>query len=411
MIDVFISYSRSPRSVVEPIKYKLDALGLSCFFDMHQIDGGAVFPDVIDKALRNSKVVLCCWSPEYFGGQWSMIECRDAIARGIIVPVAIKRFEQFAPPADLRQINWFDLVDWNGDDNHEEWVRTLRNLSRFVGRDLVAAIETQADAGWTDSADPLVELRATWAAFPARNNARAVERFLERVRSKAAGSGFEIEIEHHLDTLRQNAERRAERQARAEAERREREAEEEAARIRAEAARREASAVWRDTIPGLADTALPEMVTIDPDANQARDCNDGEIPGDLYALGRRPVSYAEIDAAIAVGADLGWPSDQGKGRGGQPVLNVSRRDASAYADWLNSRLGLTEQADGYRLPTAAELAHASSTGMIEQGDGEADAPTALPEWCEDCSVGAPAQGSSIAFRLARTLARQTRERM
>ena len=65
MVDVFISYPRSARAKVEAIKVKLDALGLDCFFDMEKIDGGTNFPDIIDRALRGSKAVLCCWSPLY----------------------------------------------------------------------------------------------------------------------------------------------------------------------------------------------------------------------------------------------------------------------------------------------------------------------------------------------------------
>ena len=138
MFDVFISYPRSARSKVEPIKARLTALGLDCYFDIERIDGGANFPDVIDRALRSSKAVLCCWTAEYFKRPWCMIECRDAIARDIMTPVAIERFDAFDPPADLRQLNWFDLVNWDGDLSHEEWRRTLLCLGRFVGRNLAA---------------------------------------------------------------------------------------------------------------------------------------------------------------------------------------------------------------------------------------------------------------------------------
>ena len=58
----------------------------------------------------------------------------DALARGIMVPIAVESFEMLAPPADLRQINWFDLVDWSGEDAHEGWSQTLQSLGKLVGR-------------------------------------------------------------------------------------------------------------------------------------------------------------------------------------------------------------------------------------------------------------------------------------
>lgn len=400
MVDVFISYSRANRLCVEPIKHELDALGLDCFFDLHQIDGGANFPDVIDRALRASRVVLCCWSPEYFKGQWSMIECRDAIARGIIVPVAVQRFDQFEPPADLRQINWFDLVGWTGDEGAEEWVRTLRNLERFVGRELVAPMQRPMKAGGASPSDPLMDLRATWEAFPARSSDAAVARFLERVRAIAAGSGLELEVEHHLERLREAAARRAGQAARAAAERRRREEAEELARIAARQARRQAGSAWRDSIPGMPDQTLPEMVTIDPAQCPGARADGKQAPNHVYAVGTRLVTFAQLDAAIAVGADLEWPPGRGAERAARPALMVSPKGAKAYAAWLNQRLGLTGQPDCYRLPTQSELACARSTDYLRSIADDADN---VPEFVDGQEDDGAAQASDFAFRLARTL--------
>ena len=141
LVDVFISYPRASRDKVDSIIDKLDALGLDCFFDVENIDAGANFPDAIDRALRGSKAVLCCWSPLYFRRPWCMIECRDALARGIMIPVAVEPFEDLAPPADLRQINWFDLVDWGGEDAHAGWGQTLQSLGKLVGRELAPSLK------------------------------------------------------------------------------------------------------------------------------------------------------------------------------------------------------------------------------------------------------------------------------
>ena len=219
MVDVFISYPRAQRDRVEPIREKLTALGLDVFFDLEGIDGGATFPDVIDRALRGSKAVLCAWSPLYFDRPWCLIECRNAKARELLVPVATEGFDPFAPPADLQGVNYYDLTGWKGEDAHENWNRTLQRLGRLVGRDLAPQLKAGLLGGQKlaepapepppeveAKMDVLADLRATWANFPGRDKAGAVGRFLEKVRGSAPGSGLEFEVEHHLDELRRAAE-------------------------------------------------------------------------------------------------------------------------------------------------------------------------------------------------------------
>jgi formylglycine-generating enzyme required for sulfatase activity len=390
MVDVFISYPRASRAKAEAIKARLEELGLDCFFDMEKIDGGSNFPDIIDRALRRSRSVLCCWSPLYFERPWCMIECRDALAREIMVPVAIDQFDQFAPPADLRQINWFDLADWTGEDSHEGWNRTLLSLGKLIGLELAptahkaASGELRVDAappaalGATRAhADMLADLRTTWASFPAKSDARAVQKFLERVCATAPGSGFEFEVELHLGELQSRAEQRAREAARTEAARSAREAVEAEVRRQSEEARARPGTIWRDAIPGLPESTCPEMVTIPPGdflmgtpnteehavgesgSEEPQHCVRIDYP---FALGNYPVTFADWDAAIAVGARLERPVDQGWGRDRRPVINVSWEDAKAYADWLNRRLGIDGRADAYRLPSEAEWEYACGAG-------------------------------------------------
>lgn len=136
-VDVFISYPRTQREKAEIIREKLEALGLGVFYDLHDIDGGEEFPDIIDKHLRSCKAVLACWSPLYFERRWCLLECRIGLKRRVLVPVAIEQFSEDAPPADLQFVNVFDLTDWHGQDEHEGWQNTLRSLSRHLGQNLV----------------------------------------------------------------------------------------------------------------------------------------------------------------------------------------------------------------------------------------------------------------------------------
>lgn len=412
MVDVFISYPRSARAKVEPIKAKLDTLGLDCFFDLENIDGGANFPDIIDRALRTSKAVLCCWSPLYFERPWCMIECRDGLAREIMVPAALERFDRFAPPADMRHLNYLDLTTWDGGDAHEDWNRTLHAIGKLVGRELAPPLKKTlfgfkaegpapaAPEAVQARAEILSDLRATWAAFPAKENGVAVEKFLTRVRAAAPGSGLEFEVEHHFDELRRrDAERRA-REA-AEAEARRRVDEEQRARV---AARSRPGAVWRDAIPGVPESASPEMVTIPPGKflmgapageESSRDAErpQHEVRIDYaFALGKHAVTFAEWDAAIAAGAKLEKLSDQGWGRDRRPVINVNWNDAKAYIAWLNGKLGLERRSDAYRLPSEAEWEYACRAGTTTPFSFGATISTAQANYDGNYSYGAGKKG-------------------
>lgn len=116
----------------------------------------------------------------------------------------------------------------------------------------------------------------------------------------------------------------------------------------------------------------PEMAVIpagvfwmgSPEGEDGRSCDEG--PQRLvaisrpFAVGRLPVTFDDWDSAIEDGWRYGHrPSDQGWGRGRRPVVDVSWRDARAYADWLSERTGHC-----YRLLTEVEWEYAARAGAM-----------------------------------------------
>ncbi|RMD67692.1 MAG: formylglycine-generating enzyme family protein [Gammaproteobacteria bacterium] len=150
-----------------------------------------------------------------------------------------------------------------------------------------------------------------------------------------------------------------------------------------------------------------------------------------FAMGKYEVTFEEYDR-FCEATGRGKPDDEGKGRGNYPVINVSWKDAKAYAKWLSEQTGKT-----YRLPSEAEWeyaaragtttrywwgdevgkGHANCNGCGSQWDNKWTAPVgSFPpnpwglydtagnvwEWVEDCwhgsYAGAPLDGSAWVSR-------------
>ena len=106
-----------------------------------------------------------------------------------------------------------------------------------------------------------------------------------------------------------------------------------------------------------------------------------------YAIGKYEVSFAEYDRfAQAMGRHR--PPDEGWGRHDRPVINVSWKDAEAYARWLTEQTG-----HRYRLPSESEWEFAArgdtTTGFWWDG-----VLSVNPANCFDC--GSRWDGTSTA---------------
>ena len=197
----------------------------------------------------------------------------------------------------------------------------------------------------------------------------------------------------------------------------------------------QAGTVFRDCpeCPEMVVVSAGEFMMGSPPSEQDRRDDEGPLHrvriAEPFAAGVHEVTFDEWDACVGGGGCGGYrPGDEGWGRGGRPVINVSWEDARAYVDWLSRRTG-----EEYRLLSEAEWEYAARAGTTtryhwgddigrnrvncvdcgSRWDGGRTAPVGsfaanafglhdmhgnVWEWVEDCwnrsYAGAPSDGSS-----------------
>jgi len=162
MADIFLSYARTERDKAEPIREALASLGLNVFFDVDGLDGGDVFPDVLDREVKSAGAVVSLWSPHALTRPWIKIESRIGKTRGVLIPVEIAILDPLHDvPAAFFDDQRIDLVDFNGDTSSPGWIKLVKSLARTLERpDLIEREVRSHSHSSAEAADLRAELAA-----------------------------------------------------------------------------------------------------------------------------------------------------------------------------------------------------------------------------------------------------------
>ena len=130
MADVFLSYKREDKPLVEALADALEAEGLSVWWDT-DLPLGKSYAASISGALLEAKVVIPVWTARSVGSEWVQEEATAGKRRGVLIPL---RLEAVDPPIGFGMIQTADLSDWKpGDKSHPEWVKLIQSVRAMIG--------------------------------------------------------------------------------------------------------------------------------------------------------------------------------------------------------------------------------------------------------------------------------------
>ncbi|MEL6317543.1 MAG: toll/interleukin-1 receptor domain-containing protein, partial [Pseudomonadota bacterium] len=124
MADVFISYARADEAFAERLAKRLEALGLSVWWDRRLLPGDD-WELAIEEAIDAAKAVIVIWSQESVRSKPVRAEARRADRRDKLVPIAIETVE---PPLFSSGVHFEDFSDWTDDTAALEFQDLWRQL-------------------------------------------------------------------------------------------------------------------------------------------------------------------------------------------------------------------------------------------------------------------------------------------
>jgi hypothetical protein len=159
MADVFISYKREERALVERIAEQLKGLGISVWFDS-RLPSGESFDEEINREIHAAKCVLVCWSPGAVQSQWVRAEAAIGRERDVLATVMLAPTRLY-PPFNL--IHTIDLSTWDGRDTDPAWLGVIARIGTLAERpDLVERAGKYASLAGTDLTKPKKRRLGLW---------------------------------------------------------------------------------------------------------------------------------------------------------------------------------------------------------------------------------------------------------
>ncbi len=118
------------RCLVRRIEEALKELEISVWRDTRLLSGHE-FQNEINQAIRESQIILVCWSPDSVKSDWVRAEASFGQNAKKLVPTTIRNTEI---PVPFNLIQATNFVNWNGSLAAPEWQSLIQSIATKLGR-------------------------------------------------------------------------------------------------------------------------------------------------------------------------------------------------------------------------------------------------------------------------------------
>lgn len=128
MSDVFISYAHEDRQTVERLAERLEAAGLSVWWDL-ELRAGDDFSRRIEEVLEGAGCVIVLWSRHSVVSRWVNVEATEGLEHGKLIPLSL---DGARPPLVFRGLH---TVGWpEVESRGAEWDELVGAIHDLIGR-------------------------------------------------------------------------------------------------------------------------------------------------------------------------------------------------------------------------------------------------------------------------------------
>lgn len=135
VVDVFISYSRHDKERVAQLAHKMQAEGYDVWWDA-ELPPHKSYGDVITEKIGEAKAAVVVWSDTAAQSEWVRAEADVARNQKKLIQTALG---DIMPPLPFNQIQFADIGDWQGEDDHRGWRKVKASLAELCGERAAAA--------------------------------------------------------------------------------------------------------------------------------------------------------------------------------------------------------------------------------------------------------------------------------
>jgi len=127
MVDVFISYSRSDQAMVAMLARAVEAAGYQVWWDA-ELPPHQSYGDVITDKIAEARAAIVVWSASAVKSEWVRAEADMARNQRKLIQTAL---DNVTPPLPFNQIQYAEMGDWRGEDDHPAWRKVKLSLAEL----------------------------------------------------------------------------------------------------------------------------------------------------------------------------------------------------------------------------------------------------------------------------------------